>query len=225
MRPPRPHPVSSHPGPLRRRGAFTLLEILLALALLGTLLVALNIFVFSMAELWGRGRDERLFAQHARAVTVHVEDLLRNAALGPEGGGLEIKEVRLERGGEATELAFTLAQGSRLISWPDTALPDVEMSLGVAEGEGLRLHWQSLLEINRETEAPRSVIITPFVVSLGWDYYDETFRRWETLDQPKREVDGSYPLPRRLRLRFAHGNLQLERVLRVPAAGEGATRL
>lgn len=209
----------------RRRRAFTLLEILLALALLGTLLVALNMFVFSMAELWGRGRDERLFAQHARAVTVHVEELLRNAALGPDGGGLEIKEVRLERGGDAVELAFTLAQGSRLIGWPDNALPDVEMSLGVSEGEGLRLHWQSRLEINRDTEAPRSVIITPFVASLGWDYYDQNFRRWETLEQPKREVDGTYPPPRRLRLRFSHGNLRLERVLRVPAATEGATRL
>ncbi len=225
MRKPRRPLPSPAAAPRRRRHAFTLLEILLAIALLGTLLVSLNMFVFSMAELWGRGRDERLFTQHARAVTVHVEDLLRSAALGPEGGGLEIKEVRLERGGEATELAFTLAQGSRLISWPDSALPDVEMSLGVSEGEGLRLHWQSRLELNRDTEAPRGVIITPFVVSLGWDYYDQNFRRWETLDRPKREVDGSYPLPRRLRLRFAHGNLQLERVLRVPAAGEGATRL
>jgi prepilin-type N-terminal cleavage/methylation domain-containing protein len=205
--------------------AFTLLEVLLALSLLGTLLVALNIFVFSMAEVWGRGRDERLFAQHARAVTLHVEDLLRSAALGPGGGGLEIKEVRQERGGEAPELSFTLAEGSRLISWPESALPDVEMSLGVAEGEGLRLHWRSLLEINRDTDAPRSLIITPFVTSLAWDYYDPNFRRWETLDQPKRELDGTYPAPRRLRLRFAHGNLQLERVLRVPTATEGATRL
>lgn len=210
---------------LRRLRAFTLLEVLLAIALLGSLLVALNIFVFSMAEVWGKGREERLFAQHARAVTVHVEELLRRAALSPEGGGLEVKEVKLETGGEAPELAFTLAEGSRLIAWPETPLPDVEMSLGVAEREGLRLHWQSRLEKDRENEAPRTVIVTPFVASIGWDYYDENFRRWETLETPKRDVDGTYPLPRRLRLRFAHGKLALERVLRVPAAKEGATRL
>jgi len=214
--------------PARRRArsrGFTLLEVLLAIALLGSLLVALNMFVFSMAEVWGKGREERLFAQHARAVAVHVEDLLRRAALSPEGGGLEVKEVKLENGGEAPELAFTLAEGSRLIAWPETPLPDVEMSIGVAEREGLRLHWQSLLELNRDTESPRAVIVSPFVVSMAWDYYDENFRRWETLDSPKREVDGSYPLPRRIRLRFAHGKLSLERVLRVPAAREGATRL
>ena len=213
------------PVPRYRVRAFTLLEVLLAIALLGSLLVALNMFIFSMAEVWGKGREERLFAQHARAVSVHVEDLLRRAALSPEGGGLEMKEVKLETGGEAPELAFTLAEGSRLITWPESPLPDVEMSLGVAEREGMRLHWQSMLELHRDTESPRSVIVSPFVVSMAYDYYDENFRRWETLDTPKREVDGTYPLPRRIRLRFTHGKLSLERVLRVPSIKEGATRL
>jgi prepilin-type N-terminal cleavage/methylation domain-containing protein len=206
------------------RRAFTLIEVLLAVALLAGLLIALNMFVFSMAEIWGKGRDERLFAQHARAVAAHVEELLRAAALGPEGDGLEIKEVRSENGATAPELAFTLAEGSRLLTWPETPLPDVEMSLGLEERGGLRLHWQSRLETRRDTEAPRGVILTPFVTSIGWDYYDANFRRWETLDGPKREADGSYPLPRRIRLRFEHGKLSLERVLRVPAATEGATR-
>ena len=51
-----------------RRG-FTLLEILLALSLVALVLVAMNTFVFSMGELWGRNGDLRLFDQHARAVT------------------------------------------------------------------------------------------------------------------------------------------------------------
>lgn len=215
---------SGHGSGAARPRAFTLLEVLLALALLGSLLVSLNIFVFSMAEVWGKGREERLFTQHARAVSIHVEDMLRSAAQGPGGGGLEIKEVKRENGGEGPELAFTLAEGSRLITWPESPLPDVELSLGVDEREGLRLHWQSRLELDREDRAPRSTILTPFVVSLAYDYYDPTFRRWESLEEPKREADGSYPLPRRLRLRFAHGELKAERVLRVPAPGEGATR-
>ena len=51
-------------GPLR---AFTLLEILLSLALVSLLLVALNTFVFSMSELWGLRTEHRLFDQHVRA--------------------------------------------------------------------------------------------------------------------------------------------------------------
>lgn len=208
-----------------RRRAFTLLEVLLALALLGSLLVSLNIFVFSMAEVWGKGRDERLFAQHARAVGVHVEELLRTAALGPEGSELTVKEVRQQNGGEAPELCFTLAEGSRLLSWPETPLPDVEMSVAVdkRDGKGLILHWQSVLETRKADEAPRTTVVSPFVVSIGWDYYDESFRRWETLEDPKRETDGTYVVPRRLRLRFSYAKMTLERVIRVPVRGEGAT--
>ena len=208
----------------RRARAFTLVEVLLALALLGSLLVALNIFVFSMAEVWGKGRDERLFGQHCRAVSAHVEELLRAAVLGPGGDGLAIKEVKQENGGEVPELCFTLAEGGRLLSWPGAAIPDVELSFTVdPQGKGLILHWQSVLELRREQEAPRVVVVSPFVASMGWDYYDESFKRWETLEEPKREPDGSYLLPRRLRLRFAHNNLTAERVLRVPVRGEGAT--
>jgi prepilin-type N-terminal cleavage/methylation domain-containing protein len=208
----------------RRVRAFTLVEVLLALALLGSLLVALNIFVFSMAEVWGKGRDERLFGQHCRAVSAHVEDLLRAAVLGPGGDGLAIKEVKQENGGETPELCFTLAEGDRLLSWPGAAIPDVELSFTVdPQGKGLILHWQSVLELRREQEAPRVVVVSPFVVSMGWDYYDESFKRWETVEEPKREPDGTYLLPKRLRLRFAYNKLTSERVLRVPVRGEGAT--
>ena len=219
------HPVSLLRPDSRSRRAFSLIEVLLALSLLGTLLVALNMFVFSMAEVWGKGRDERLFTQHARAVAIHVEELLRSAATGPAGSGLSIKEVRQEMGGEEPELAFTLAEGSRLLTWPGDALPDVDLSLAVdSRGErGLILHWQSLLEMRREDEAPRTTVVSPFVKSIGWDYYDETFKRWETLEEPKREVDGTYLVPKRLRLRFQLGKLSAERILRVPVRGEGAT--
>lgn len=208
-----------------RRRAFTLLEVLLALSLLGALLVALNVFVFSMAEVWGKGRDERLFAQHARAVTVHVEELLRSAALSPAGGGLAMEEVRDERGSTQIELAFTLAEGSRLLDWPEQPLPDVAMSLGIEEGAGLRLHWRSRLEQTDTADTPRRLIVSPFVTSLGWEYYDESFRRWEILDQPKRDTDGTYPLPVRMKIGFAHGPLSLVRVVNIPTRGEGATPL
>ncbi|MFM8549274.1 MAG: prepilin-type N-terminal cleavage/methylation domain-containing protein, partial [Verrucomicrobiota bacterium] len=65
-----------------RRG-FTLLEMLIAMALLGALMVALNTFHVSMGELWGSGRDQRLFDQHARAATGLVRQAFEQATLGP----------------------------------------------------------------------------------------------------------------------------------------------
>ena len=64
-------------------GAFTLLEVLLSLALVGLLLIALNTFVFSMGELWGRNSDRRLFDQHVNAVTRFLQAEVRRAILPP----------------------------------------------------------------------------------------------------------------------------------------------
>src|SRR5690606_34356478 len=80
----RPH--LKNPGrsePVKRRRGFTLLEIMIALAITGMLMVALNTFIFSMGELWGRNSDLRLFDRHVRAVTRFVERELRSAALPP----------------------------------------------------------------------------------------------------------------------------------------------
>ena len=210
---------------LAGRRAFTLLEMLLALTLMAALLVALNVFVFSMAEVWGQGRDERLFLQHVRAVVRNVDETLRRAALGPEGDGLEMKEVTNDAGQRSPELCFVLADGGRLLNgaWPDAPLPDVELSYGVEEGKGLCLHWKSRLETRFADEAPRSTVVSPFVVALSWDYYDDGFKRWETLSDPKREPDGTYTAPRRLRLRFELGKFNAERVVMIPQLVEGAT--
>ena len=70
----------------RSRRAFTLLELLLALALVGLLLVAMNTMIFSMGELWGRGTEPRLLDQHVRAVTRFLENELRASALPPAAG-------------------------------------------------------------------------------------------------------------------------------------------
>ena len=74
-----------HRGRLHRQSAFTLLEMLLALALVALLLVAMNTFIFSMAELWGQRTDLRLFDQHVRAVTRFLNNELRASALPPAG--------------------------------------------------------------------------------------------------------------------------------------------
>ena len=127
-----------------RRG-FTLLEILLALSLVALVLVAMNTFVFSMGELWGRNADLRLFDQHARAVTRFLERELRAAAFPPAGKvgeeAINVQEVRTRNGVTDNLLTFELPDGSRLLTWPDRPLPEVVCSLEVREREGLLLLW------------------------------------------------------------------------------------
>ncbi len=188
-----------------RRG-FTLMEVLLALALVALLLVALNTFVFSMGELWGQRTDERLFEQHARAVARFLEHELRSAALPPAARAnstpIALQEIRPQNGLMEKLLTFELPAGSRLFTWPERPLPEVLCSFQVRPNEGLVLLWHSRLEKNFETDPPRETVVTPLVTGLSYDYYDADTSRWTTETALKLDPLGQPLTPRRLRRKF-----------------------
>jgi prepilin-type N-terminal cleavage/methylation domain-containing protein len=213
---------------LRRRGrqrAFTLIEILLALALVALLLVALNTFVFSMGELWGQRSDVRLFDQHVRAVTRFLEHELRAAALPPaarqNSTPIGLLEVRPQNGLMEKMLTFELPAGSRLFSWPEQPLPEVVCSFQARRDEGLVMLWHSRLEKNFDTDPPREIVITPWVTSLAYDYYDAESNRWTTENSVKMDLQGQPLTPQRLVLKFTYNKLTRESVVTLPTPGEG----
>jgi prepilin-type N-terminal cleavage/methylation domain-containing protein len=208
----------------RAARGFTLIEILVSLALVGLLLVALNTFVFSMGELWGQRTDLRLFDQHVRAVTRFLEHELRTAALPPAARAnstpIALQEIRPQYGLTEKLLTFELPGGSRLFTWPDRPLPEVVCSLQARSGEGLVLLWHSRLEKNFESDAPRETVVTPLVSGLAYDYYDADANRWTTETALKNNPQGQPMPPQRLRLKFAYAKLTREAVVTLPAPGE-----
>ncbi len=208
----------------RSRRAFTLIEILLAITLVALLLVALNTFVFSLGELWGQRADERLFEQHARAVTRFLEHELRAAALPPaaraDSTPIALQEIKPQQGMMEKLLTFELPGGSRLLNWPERPLPEVVCSLQVRPGEGLVLLWHSRLEKNFDTEPPRETVITPLVSALSYDYYDTDLRRWTNETALKLDPQGQPLAPQRVRLKFTYNRLTRESVLTLPQPGE-----
>jgi prepilin-type N-terminal cleavage/methylation domain-containing protein len=208
---------------IRRAGGFSLIEVLLALALLASLLVALNFFIFSMGEIWGQNRERRLFDQHVRAVTRYVEDLLRRGAMsaGPASPGLQTTEILSEHG-TVPLLTFELPAGDRVLPWPGDPLPDVRCSLAADAGRGLLVYWQSRWEIGFDREPPRAVVVSPLVTSIGYDYYNREFQAWQNHETPVRDPTGKYEVPTRLRLHFAHGAYAADAVVNVPSTAPGA---
>lgn len=211
-------------GQTRRVRAFTLVEVLLALALTALVMVGLNTFIFSMGELWGRNVDQRLFDQHVRAVSRYLEAELRSATLPPAGRAVEaplaIQETRTQNGTENL-LTFELPEGSRLLTWPERPLPEVVCALTVRSGVGLVLLWHSRLEKNFNTDVPREALVTPLVTALSYDYYESDFRRWKTETTVRRESDGTYTVPGRLRLVFTYGNRTQEALISLATTTEG----
>lgn len=209
----------------RRRAGFTLLEILLSLALVALMLVALNTFVFSMGELWGKNTDIRLFEQHVRAVTRALDRELRAATLPPaaraNASPVAPQEIRPSGGVTDTLLTFELPAGTRLISWPGPALPEVVCSLQARQNEGLILLWHSRLEPRFEADPPRETILSPFVTAIAYDYYDTALLRWTTETAVKKDNTGKYTAPQRLRLKFAYGAFTRETVVNLGNTPQG----
>lgn len=216
------HFLSARPGRCVR--AFTLLEILLALALVGIVLVSLNTFVFSMGELWGRNTDVRLFEQHVRAVTRFLDRELRVAALPPSvrpgDAAIAPQEVRPRNGMTENLLTFELPEGSRLLSWPDRPLPEVVCSLQLRPREGLWLLWHSRLETRFEDDPPRETLITPLVTAISYDYYDPNFKNWKNEEQLRRDSDNQVVAPQRVRLKFAYQKMTKETSITLPSTPE-----
>ncbi len=197
-----------------RRG-FTLLETVLAVALLGALLLALNFFVFSMVEIWGGGAERRLFEQHVRAVTREVETLVRTAVLPPAAEpALFAREIRLADGRRDTLPSFTLVRGSPRLPWAETALPEVVCTLAAQPGSGLVLYWQSRLETVFEAAEPRPWVMTPWVTAMVYDYFESG--NWRESPGLQRDRQGEWLLPARLRLRFEHNGLSAETSVLLP---------
>ncbi len=203
---------------MRTARAFTLIEMLVAAALLGLLLLTLNYFIFSMAEIWGHGAERRLFDQHVRAVTREVEGMLRKASLppAPTEAPLFAREIRLDDGRRTTVLSFEQPEGSPRLPWRAVPLPDVVCSLVVQEGKGLMLYWHSRLEEDFDDSAPRAWAMSPFGTSLTYEYNEADGATWRTYDQLQRNAAGQSTLPARLRLGFTHGTMKTETVVMLP---------
>lgn len=207
-----------------RRG-FTLLETLISLALLAVLMLTINTFLFSMTELWGGKRDQRLFDQHVRAATRLVRETLEQATIAPGSAGVAIKEVADGLGSTEPRLSFLLGDAGRLADWPEAPLPDVDFSLYVDPEKGLALQWQSRLEINRDRTDLHETILSPFVKSLAYEYYDADLKTWKLEEEPVHEEGGTaWKKPARLHLRFERGSLKQEVVLDLPIKRPGASR-
>lgn len=197
--------------------AFTLLELLVSLALMAALFVALNQFVFSMGELWGQGAQRRLFERHATAVAYHLQSMLQSAAGRTiDTESISISDTGWDLGGGAL-LTMDLPDGDRVFPWPGRALPDVICSIQVQSGRGLVLHWLSRLEPDYKNRVARSVVLTPLGQQMEYEYYDRQTGNWASYEAPQKNQQGHSVVPSRLRIHFGRENLKTVRTIQVPA--------
>jgi len=134
------------------------------------------------------------------------------------------QEIRPDGGASDTLLTFELPAGTRLITWPGPALPEVVCSLMVREKDGLLLLWHSRLETRFDSDPPGEIVLTPFVTALSYEYYEAASTRWTSETTLKKDNSGKPTTPQRLRLKFAYGTFTRETVVSLGSTPQGLTR-
>ncbi|MBC2604471.1 hypothetical protein H5P27_00205 [Pelagicoccus albus] len=205
-----------------------MLEVLLAVALGAFIMTAITTFLFSMAELWGVGSNERLFQKHARGVARFLENSFLKASPPYDATGEDTDPVFwMNWEGDDSEsisyLSFELEESPGALIWPDEPLPHVVCSLEFEEGEGLFMLWRSRLEETFDDDPPRRTLISPFVSEIRYHYieYEEENPEWEIETLPQQEADGTYIMPERIELVFRFKEDEVKRQLILPTIMEG----
>jgi prepilin-type N-terminal cleavage/methylation domain-containing protein len=209
---------------MRRRG-FTLIEVLLAMALVALVLTGLILFVFSMGELWGKNADVRLFDQHVRAVTRFLQREMLKASLPPAAAvnatPVGVQPVKPSGRSQENLITYMELSGSRILRWPDNPLPEVYCSLEVRRDQGLFMLWHSDLENHFNDDPPRETLVSQFVTALAFDYFDTDFNKWTTETALRTDAGGNPLPPQRLRVTFAYNHLTQEAIVVIPSTGQG----
>jgi prepilin-type N-terminal cleavage/methylation domain-containing protein len=209
---------------MNRRG-FTLIEVMLSMALVALVLVGLNTFMFSMGELWGKGSDIRLFDQHVRAVTRYLESEMIRATLPPAAAvnstPVGVQQVRPAAGNQENLVTFMQLRGGRVLNWPEVPLPEVMCSFQVRRDQGLFMLWHSDLENHFNDDPPRETLVSPFVSALAYDYFDKDFNKWTTETVLRTDSGGNPLAPQRLRFTFTYSHLTRVALISVPATAAG----
>lgn len=272
-----PHSTAGPSGHRKTAPGFTLLEVLLALAIAGFVLAAAATLLVSVSNIWTNRQDRHFFQEHVDGVTEYLRASFQEAgvtvqvapdsastrepttAVNPDlvDGEVSIsinRAVPRESTGKpqpkstvaglvsvAEEpiawkrppgfaayrdplLGFTLSrQPPLLVNLENAPALGVEAFLYFTEADGLSLLWFSTLQEAVEDERDlRRTMLSPFVRSIEYVYWDERFERWETEDEPREGPGESLLLPRYLKLQFEHEGIIDERLIAIPVVSRNA---
>ena len=83
------------------------------------------------------------------------------------------------------------------------------------------LYWKSRLEADFVDANPRMAVLSPFVTTLTYDYFDNKTGTWSTEEALQKDASGNYETPRRLRLKFHRKDRDYEEIITLPVTAQG----
>lgn len=209
----------------RRRKAFTLIEVLLALAVGSMLLVAASAMAVDLTRIWWQSGRADYYVEHIDGVESFLRHLIDQAETGgPEGRRLPVEWRRPPATSDLQEpfLSLALAESPpALLAETESPPPGVSLYLHFDRNSGLSLVWHSRLQLVEDEDDLYTTPVSSFVREVEYAYYDRENERWETDTQPQKEGPEEYVLPDFLLLHLTPGNDGEEKTIRllIPSAG------
>ena len=220
------------------RGAFTLIEVLIALAIAGLVLSAATSLLVTISRAWAdRPATRDAFDAHVNGVGRFLVTLMDKATMPPGPSG-QTGPISLGRpiGFSDTEdplVSFFVREAPPLLVWPRGLAPRVHCYLYFEDGEGLSLLWYSdLQEMERgedgkpELEDEDDLFKTPIsslCEEVVYCYYGEEgadsddFKEWEKESKLEENAEsGKFRLPAFVQLVFRQPKEDLERTVTIP---------
>jgi len=216
----------------RQRRGFTLVEMLVVTVLVAGLLTVMAFHIYTISQTWLKRNEGRFLPAHADGVTYYLRELFAQAdvdqdepRLTPPEGVEELPEEAIafdlppQWFGSESEpmLAVYQHHPGPLLQTAERPSPEVQSYLYYDDREQqLSLIWFGLLEPELTNQRDlHHTVISSYVRTLEYVYYDEETDEWEVEDEPM-EVDAAFPLPRYLKLTFGRGEQTTVRYVPFP---------
>jgi len=222
---------------MKRKNGFSLVEVLLALAIGGLILTAATSLLVTISQAWAnRPATRDAFDAHVNGVANFLTAMLEEATL-RDGLNSQKKAITLDRAPGFSEsddplVRFYLREAPPLFFWPEpgSVASRVHVFLQIDERDGLRLLWYSdLQDLEKNEKGIREpedddelfcTVVSPFCTEVFYCYYgdeddtDDDLKRWEIVDELEEDIDsGDFRLPAFAKLVFKWDEENLERVV------------
>jgi len=213
----------------KRRG-FTIIELLIALALAALILTAATSLLVTFSLARANAEAQPWFNEHADGlerflrtsfnsgeivvpVTSPTPDEKtegerpnrpnqRESAAPQEQAepAVQFKRLPGARAFDDYYLSFNLPGDTPLLNIGEPNQPTLTAYLELQEEEGLFLLWHGDPEPGREEPEIYRLRLSPYVQAVRYAYFDEDFETWETETEPQEDAQGEVKLPQFLEL-------------------------
>ncbi|MDR2982645.1 MAG: prepilin-type N-terminal cleavage/methylation domain-containing protein [Puniceicoccales bacterium] len=180
----------------RRNSAFTLVEILIAIAMTALLLTALSMLTFQVMGVWASQAEDPLFDRHVDGLRRALEECVAETADSANSQGNIRATNTVFRQAPSTvnadSPAYLRITGAPPFLVSDTMpLGNIHAWLAFDPADGLILYWQTDYERSQNQDATHRQVLSPWVESVTYFSYNSNDNAWDESDNPSSIRTGS----------------------------------